>query len=199
MHKTIDLSLPFALFSELLRTDLPEPEGRNRPEPDSNKDFSGTMRDAIKRAYSEASPVDGVEIPDGDPSGYEIRASNHVPGFPKIKRVVFNDPVTKVWFEDGTTSSVRVSKDDVFSKEAGLAFAIVKRLCGTPDERGNYGSGGYMMELKRIVERAYDQTPLTRKMHAERDARRKARAAMAPKGTPPGKKPPRNPTRKKRA
>ena len=95
--------------------------------------------------------------------------------FPKISRVVFNEPVTKVWFEDGTTSMVKASKDDTFSKEAGLAFAIVKRLYGTPDDRGNYGSAGYMMELKRIIEKAYDQTPATRKRAAEKDARRKAK------------------------
>lgn len=105
--------------------------------------------------------------------------------------------MTKVWFEDGTTSLVKASKDDVFSKEAGLAFAIVKRLYGTPDKLGNYGSGGYMMELKRVIGKAYDQSPLTAKIHAEKEARRKAREAEArkkemskgkPAGNPRGKR-----------
>lgn len=144
------------------------------------------LRDRIRELYDSAEeireddPGDDVDMeepfgdlpasPDGSTYTVETRTA-----FPKISRVVFNEPVTKVWFEDGTTSMVRASKDDTFSKEAGLAFAIVKRLYGTPDDRGNYSSAGYMMELKRIIERAYDQTPATRKRAAEKAAQKKAK------------------------
>ena len=153
--------------------------------------YAQKIRDRIRELYSSAE--DAEEEDDASPdSTYVVETKT---AFPKISRVVFNDPVTKVWFDDGTTSSVRVSKDDTFSKEAGLAFAIVKRLYGTPDDRGNYGSGGYMMELKRVIERAYDQTPLTRKMREERAAKRASREKAekeapkksARKGTAPRK------------
>lgn len=109
----------------------------------------------------------------------ESRANDAAPAFPKVSRVIFNDPATKVYFEDGTTSLVKASKDDKFSKEAGLAFAILKRLLGTPDDRGNYISNGYMMELKRIVEKAYDQK-----------ASQKAPEKKTPEKKTPGKKAP---------
>lgn len=150
------------------------------------------IRDRIRELYNSADTVkeddsgEGVDMekffgdlpasPDGSTWAIATKTA-----FPKISRVVFNEPVTKVWFEDGTTSMVRASKDDTFSKEAGLAFAIVKRLYGTPDDRGNYGSAGYMMELKRIIDKAYDQTPVTRKREAEKAARRKAKDDGKPK------------------
>ena len=125
------------------------------------------IRDRICELYDSA---DEIGKDDSD-STHTVKTKT---AFPKISRVVFNEPVTKVWFEDGTTSMVRASKDDTFSKEAGLAFAIVKRLYGTSDDRGNYGSAGYMMELKRIVDKAYDQTPITKKRNAEKAARSRA-------------------------
>ena len=83
--------------------------------------------------------------------------------FPKVSRVVFNDPVTKVWFDDGTNSLVRCSKGDSFSKDAGLAFAILKRLFGTIDDRYQAQSDGYMCELSRIIKGAYDQKKASEK------------------------------------
>ena len=132
------------------------------------KEIFENLRNRIRELYNSA---DEIGEDDSD-STYTVKTGT---AFPKISRVVFNEPVTKVWFEDGTTSMVRASKDDTFSKEAGLAFAIVKRLYGTPDDRGNYSSAGYMMELKRIIEKAYDQTPVTRKRDAEKATRRKAK------------------------
>ena len=88
--------------------------------------------------------------------------------FPKVSRVVFNDPVTKVWFDDGTTSLVRCSKGDSFSKDAGLAFAILKRLFGTIDDRNQAQSDGYMCELSRIIRGAYDQKKASEKKASEK-------------------------------
>lgn len=48
----------------------------------------------------------------------------------KIKNVIFNDPATIVWFNDGSKTVVKCQKDEVFDKEKGLAMAIVKRLYG---------------------------------------------------------------------
>lgn len=153
--------------------------------PDEDDVFS-KLRDRFRELYDSAEEIreddSGEDVDTKEPFGdlpagpdsstYTIETRS---AFPKISRVVFNEPVTKVWFEDGTTSMVRASKDDTFSKEAGLAFAIVKRLYGTPDDRGNYGSAGYMMELKRIVDKAYDQTPITKKRNAEKATRKKAK------------------------
>ena len=101
--------------------------------------------------------------------------------FPKVKRIVYNDPATKVWFDDGTSVLVKTSSSDKFSKELGLVYALLKRLFGKPDENGNVSSDGYMCELTRLSESAYDQKAAERKKAAER-------AKENPKKDPPPKK-----------
>ena len=56
---------------------------------------------------------------------------------PEIENVIFNDPATIVFWKDGTKTIVKCRKDkgDVFSKETGLAMAIVKKLYGN---KGKY-------------------------------------------------------------
>ena len=47
-----------------------------------------------------------------------------------IKKVIFHDPATIVFWNDGTKTVVKCSKDDKYSKEVGLAFCIMKKLYG---------------------------------------------------------------------
>ena len=56
---------------------------------------------------------------------------------PEIENVIFNDPATIVFWKDGTKTTVKCRKDkgDVFSKETGLAMAILKKLYGN---KGKY-------------------------------------------------------------
>ena len=53
----------------------------------------------------------------------------------KIKKVIFNDPATIVFWEDGTKTVVKCSQNDIFDPEKGLAMAIAKRTLG---DQGNY-------------------------------------------------------------
>lgn len=48
----------------------------------------------------------------------------------KIRKVIFNDPATIVFWSDGTKTIVKCSKDDTFDKEKGLAMAVCKKLLG---------------------------------------------------------------------
>ena len=50
---------------------------------------------------------------------------------PIIEKVIFNPPATVVIWRDGVKTVVKTSKDDVFSKETGLAMAIAKRYFGS--------------------------------------------------------------------
>lgn len=52
-----------------------------------------------------------------------------------IKRVVFNDPATIVFWEDGTKTVVKCGENDIFDPEKGLAMAIAKKALGN---EGNY-------------------------------------------------------------
>lgn len=68
-------------------------------------------RDMINRLYIN---------PNGNPNG--------------IKKVIFNDPATIVFWNDGTKTVVK-AHDEEFDPEKGLAMAISKKLLGN---KGNY-------------------------------------------------------------
>lgn len=56
----------------------------------------------------------------------------------KIKKVIFNDPATIVWWTDGTKTVVKKQEKDKkkkFDREKGLAMAIAKKFLGN---EGNY-------------------------------------------------------------
>lgn len=77
---------------------------------------------------------------------------------PNITKVLYNDPVTKVYFADGTWVIVKTSEHDTFDKERGLIYALAKKMMGEIDPKTNeVKSNGYMCELKRFVDNAYDQ------------------------------------------
>ena len=54
---------------------------------------------------------------------------------PKIKKVIFNDPATIVFWEDNTKTVVQCGPLDSFDPEKGLAMAIAKKALGN---KGNY-------------------------------------------------------------
>lgn len=60
----------------------------------------------------------------------------------KIKRVIFNDPATIVFWEDGTKTVVK-AKGENFDEEKGLAMAIAKRALGN--------TGRYYNVFKKFV------------------------------------------------
>lgn len=63
-------------------------------------------------------------------------------GVPKmtmaIKNVIFHDPATIVYWEDGSKTVVKCQSGDIFDPEKGLAMAIAKRV---------YGDNGCYYEL----------------------------------------------------
>ena len=58
--------------------------------------------------------------------------SSHIP---EIKNVIFNDPATIVFWEDGTKTVGKCQDGDEFDPEKGLAMAIAKKAYGN---KGNY-------------------------------------------------------------
>lgn len=59
---------------------------------------------------------------------------------PKIKRVIFNDPATIVFWTDGSKTVVK-AVNEPFDPEKGLAMAIAKKILGN--------QGNYYNELKK--------------------------------------------------
>ena len=65
-------------------------------------------------------------------------SSSHIP---EIKNVIFNDPATIIFWEDGTKTVVKCQDGDEFDPEKGLAMAIVKKAYGN--------KGSYCNKLKK--------------------------------------------------
>ena len=54
---------------------------------------------------------------------------------PDIKKVIFNDPATIVFWSDGSKTVVKCQDGDIYDPEKGLAMAISKKALGN---KGNY-------------------------------------------------------------
>lgn len=52
-------------------------------------------------------------------------------GIPDIERVIFSDPATIVFWEDGTKTVVKAMKGEKFERYAGFAAACMKKLFGS--------------------------------------------------------------------
>lgn len=66
----------------------------------------------------------------------------------KIKNVIFNDPATIVFWEDGTKTVVK-AQDEEFDPEKGLAMAISKKALGN--------KGNYCNEIKKWTEPYFEE------------------------------------------
>lgn len=49
---------------------------------------------------------------------------------PDIKRVLFRDPATIVFFEDGSKTTAVCGEEDKYDKEVGLSVCMLKRVLG---------------------------------------------------------------------
>ena len=58
-----------------------------------------------------------------------IYSSKFVSMYPEPNRVIFNDPATIVYWNDGTKTVVKCSDNEEFSEEFGLAMSFVKKMC----------------------------------------------------------------------
>ena len=74
----------------------------------------------------------------------------------EIKNVIFNDPATIVFWEDGTKTVVKCQDSDEFDPEKGLAMAIAKKAYGN--------KGSYCNKMKKWLpkEEQVDTNPILR-------------------------------------
>ena len=70
----------------------------------------------------------------------------------EIKKVIFNEPATIVFWGDGTKTVVKCSKDDEFDPEKGLAMAIAKKFFGNEN--------GYSKNIKKWTD-TYEKTNIS--------------------------------------
>lgn len=72
----------------------------------------------------------------------EININN----IPEVKKVIFNDPATIVYWKDGTKTVVKCQKGDYFDLEKGFAMAFIKKCWGN---KGNFND-----KLRKIIKEA---------------------------------------------
>ena len=58
--------------------------------------------------------------------------------YPTINYVLFNDPATIVFWNDGTKTVVKCDKNEEYDPEKGMAMAVAKKFLGTSKNKGNY-------------------------------------------------------------
>ena len=61
-----------------------------------------------------------------------------------VERVVYNNPATIVFWDDGTKTVVKCQKGDTYSKELGLAMCFAKKMLGN--------KGNYYNKFKKLLE-----------------------------------------------
>lgn len=72
----------------------------------------------------------------------EININN----IPEVKKIIFNDPATIVYWKDGTKTVVKCQKGDYFDPEKGFAMAFLKKCWGN---KGNFND-----KLRKIMKEA---------------------------------------------
>ena len=81
---------------------------------------------------------------------HHIYANNYLnfplDNIPEIKKVIFNDPATIVYWKDGTNTVVKCQKGDDFDSEKGFAMAFLKKCWGN---KGNFND-----KLRKIMKEA---------------------------------------------
>lgn len=96
-------------------------------------------------------------------SRYGIRTAT-MNDIPEIKNVIFNDPATIVFWNDGTKTVVKCQPGDSFDPEKGLAMAIVKKAYGN--------KGSYCNQLKKWLHKSKKQKPKNKMTFREEAAKK---------------------------
>ena len=89
-----------------------------------------------------------------EPSLFEIKLVYKKPilhhiyanNIPEVKKVIFNDPATIVYWKDGTKTIVKCQEGDYFDLEKGFAMAFLKKCWGN---KGNFND-----KLRKIIKEA---------------------------------------------
>ena len=80
------------------------------------------------------------------PCRSRISIINYSYFWPEVKKVIFNDPATIVYWKDGTKTVVKCQNGDDFDPEKGFAMAFLKKCWGN---KGNFNDN-----LRKIMKEA---------------------------------------------
>ena len=92
-----------------------------------------TEIDTTYAAYTPKSVVIDEEIIKKRINKVSVNPTTKIPGNFYIKKVLYNNPVTVVWWSDGTVTRNRCPENVTYNPDTGLLFCITKRLLGNND------------------------------------------------------------------
>lgn len=87
-----------------------------------------------------SAPVNGKSITSTPDPRHQITTKSTLTIKLAIKNVIYNDPATIIYWEDGTKTVVKAN-DEPFDREKGFSMAVLKKLMGN--------QGSYFNEVKR--------------------------------------------------
>lgn len=157
-RKTVDYDLQKQIYQSLEKTKMPESAAKNVEDC-----FDDLMKTKIKTKTTEILEKWKGEAEMGSITSEDIKAYirddikmtksllNTVYGVKNadkfgIKDVIFNDPATIVFWEDGTKTVVK-AQNEVYDPEKGLAMAIAKKAMGNKHD--------YYIPFKKYLKRYY--------------------------------------------
>lgn len=101
-----------------------------RPTATINAVVTAMDLDKIGRAYAYNREVFIQENPRFTDKCWDVALDSIFRTGLKIKRVIFHDPATIVFWTDGTKTVVKTGPDDTYNPEVGLAMCISKKALG---------------------------------------------------------------------
>ena len=105
---------------------------------------NGVMINGINVSFTDDDLIDNpllfeIKLVYKKPILHNIYADNYLNFFSnnilEVKKVIFNDPATIVYWKDGTKTVVKCQKGDVFDPDKGSAMAFLKKCWGN---KGNF-------------------------------------------------------------
>lgn len=110
-------------------------EATSRKENEKKVEFTPSLqRDGVTRILNDMFGIGGDNMNTNYSDMYKKGSWFEMNGL-RIKNVIFNEPATIVYWDDGDKTVVKCGKGEQYDPEKGLAMAISKKALGN---RGNY-------------------------------------------------------------
>ena len=119
--------------------------------------FDNTPRFHCSVSVAPALPFSDPPAPYGDDCcGNSCWSCGVAFGIPGIDRILFNDPATIVFWEDGTKTVVKCMTGEKFERYAGFAAAVMKKMFGSTSAAKSFMN---RMDDTAPVKREPEKTP----------------------------------------
>lgn len=104
-------------------------------------DIASSLQEKLMKAVTNGADFDGDIVKRIKMFEEEIKMADKIRFDmykPTIKKVIFSDPATIVFWTDNTKTIVRCGENDIYDPEKGVAMCCMKKLLGTNKTGSNY-------------------------------------------------------------